>query len=84
MASELRSAAESPGDVLVSREELRRAAMSATGGMQAIVGFLQERDDLSREWLADKLEEVWRELNAKAEATPSMYGPQGREGGSDA
>jgi hypothetical protein len=74
----MRSTSESPGDVLVSREELRCAAMKAVGNAQAIVGFLRDRDDLTREQLADLLEENWRKLNAAAEATPSLYGPNGR------
>lgn len=75
---QVRSHNESPGDVLVSREELRTAAMGNVGRLQAVVGFLRDRDDLSREWLADKLEEDWRKLNKVAEATPSLYGPNGR------
>lgn len=69
---------ESPGDVVVSRENLLSAAMGAVGGLQAVVGFLRDRDDLDRDRIADMVEETWRKLNAAAEATPSLYGPNGR------
>lgn len=72
---EMRQTNESPGDVLVSRQKLRQEAMGAVGRMQALVSFLRDRDDLSREFIADKLEEDSSSLNAVAEATPSIYYP---------
>lgn len=69
---------EPQGDVVRTREDLRRAAMTAVGGMQAVAGFLRDRDDLSREHIEGVLDDVWRKLNAVAEATPS-FDPTGSE-----
>jgi hypothetical protein len=69
---------ESPGDVLTSREDLLSAAHGAIGSMQAVSGFLRDRDDLSREYIAAVLEDTWRKLCEVADATPTIYGPNGR------
>jgi hypothetical protein len=53
-------------------------AMSVVGGLQAVAGFLRDRDDLSRERIAEMIECDWQKLNTAAEATPSIYGPEGR------
>lgn len=66
------------GEAVRTREELRRAAMSAVGGMQAVAGFLRDRDDLGREYIENTVEDIWRKLNAVAEATPS-FDPTGSE-----
>lgn len=76
--SDLRATKESPGDVLTSREDLRKAAMQTVGRLQAVVGFLRDRDDLGRDELAEMLESDWRALSEAADRTPSMYWPDGR------
>jgi hypothetical protein len=78
VADPMRDTGESLGDVLVSRENLRKEAMGTVGRLQALVEFLRDREDLSRDRLADMAEEDWRKLDAAAEATPSPYGPNGR------
>lgn len=70
---------ESPGDILVSRDDLRREAMGVVGCMQALEGFLRDRDDLSRERLADMMERDWRRLNDAAEKVPPLN-PAGDRG----